>query len=47
MARAFIMAIDKYDEMSGEIYNVGDESMNCTKMEVKDKSRQIANFKIL
>ena len=34
VCRAVIMAIDKYEEMSGEVYNVGDESMNYTKMEV-------------
>ena len=34
VARAFIMAIEKYDEMRGEIYNVGNEGMNYTKMEV-------------
>lgn len=34
MARAFLHAIENYDRMKNEIYNVGDESMNVTKEDV-------------
>lgn len=41
MARAFLHALDHYDTMKNEIYNVGHESMNCTKLEL---ARCIRNF---
>jgi len=34
MARAFLFALDNYDTMRGEIYNVGDNSMNFSKEEI-------------
>ena len=32
--RAFVLAMDKYDEMKGQCFNVGDEKMNLTKLEL-------------
>lgn len=34
MARAFLFALEQYEKMRGEIYNVGSSSMNCTKEDI-------------
>ena len=37
MARAFALALENQDEMRGEAYNVGSESMNCSKQQICDR----------
>jgi len=32
--RAFVLAMDRFDEMKGQCFNVGDEKMNLTKLEL-------------
>lgn len=34
VARAFLFAIENYDKMSGEVYNVGGDALNFTKLEI-------------
>ena len=40
MARAFCFALDNADEMLGEVYNVGSDSMNHSKQEVCELIRE-------
>lgn len=44
MARAFLHAIENYDRMKNEIYNVGDESMNITKEDVANLVKKYVKF---
>jgi len=44
MARAFIHAIEHFDEMKNEIYNVGNENMNLTKEEVAQLIKKFVNY---
>ena len=34
LVRSFAWGIDRFDEMSGEVWNVGDETLNHTKLEI-------------
>lgn len=40
VARAFLFAVENYDQMRGEIYNVGGDSLNYTKLEICNKIRE-------
>jgi nucleoside-diphosphate-sugar epimerase len=44
MARSFLYAIDNYDKMRGQCYNVGDESMNFSKEEIARKIQERADY---
>jgi len=48
MARSFMFAIENYDKVKGEIFNVGDDSMNYSKEEIclmiKDKFDYYLHF---
>ena len=44
MARAFLFALENIDQMKGESYNVGHESLNLTKEEVVNKIRERIPF---
>ena len=34
LVRSFAWTVDRYDEMRGQIWNVGDETLNHTKLEI-------------
>lgn len=40
VARAFLFAIDNYELMKGEIYNVGGDCLNFTKLEICNKIKE-------
>lgn len=40
VARAFMFAIENYEKMKGEIYNVGGDSLNFTKLEICNKIKE-------
>ena len=44
MARSFIFALDNWDKVKDDIYNIGHESMNFTKEEVARKIMKFVDF---
>lgn len=44
MARSFIFAVENFDQLKNNIYNVGHESMNFTKEEIARKIQAKINF---
>ncbi|MBK3627811.1 SDR family oxidoreductase [Streptomyces sp. MBT49] len=45
-ARAVIMAIDRFEIMSGRVCNIGDDDLNHTKLEVAEEIRRQRNFRL-
>ena len=46
-ANAFIYALDHFDNLKNEIYNVGNDSLNCTKLELIEKIKNLCpNFDV-
>jgi nucleoside-diphosphate-sugar epimerase len=43
-ANSYLLAIDKFDEMSGEAFNIGDNSMNYTKREIAVIIKEYVDF---
>jgi len=43
-ARSYPLALDRYDEMQGQAFNVGDESMNHTKREIALRIKDYVDF---
>jgi nucleoside-diphosphate-sugar epimerase len=44
MARGLELAVDRFDEMAGASYNVGDEALNLTKGEIARRIREHVPF---
>ena len=44
MARSFIFALERWDEVKDDVYNVGHETMNFTKEDVARKILEHVNF---
>lgn len=44
MAKSFLFALENYDKMKGEIYNVGDNSMNCSKEDLAKMIREKVDY---
>ena len=40
MARAFLFAIRNYEQMKGNVYNVGGDCLNFTKLEICNKIKE-------
>jgi nucleoside-diphosphate-sugar epimerase len=46
IARLFSFCIDNFDNMKGETYNAGSDSLNCTKRELCDKVAKYISFTV-
>jgi len=44
MVRSFIFALENFDKMRGDIFNVGDERMNCSKEDIAEAIKERINF---
>ena len=43
-ARSYLIAIERYSDMAGQAFNVGDEALNFTKREIAAKVREYVEF---
>ncbi len=43
-ANSYLLAIDRFDDMAGEAFNIGDNSMNYTKREIAMKIREHLDY---
>ena len=47
MARSFRWALEKYDIMKGEIWNVGDETLNHTKLDIAQIIKSKVDYELI
>ena len=45
--KAYLMLLDKTDDMTGQVFNVGCEAMNLSKMQLAQKIKQHVDFEII
>ncbi len=45
--QAYLLALDKSDEMKGNIYNVGSEGLNFTKLEIAERIAKASSCKVI
>ena len=46
LARGFALGIEKYDDMKGEVWNVGDETLNHTKLDIANTILKYVDYKL-
>jgi nucleoside-diphosphate-sugar epimerase len=46
IARSLAFAVDRWDDLADDVYNVGDESLNMSKMEVANRIRDHVDFEL-
>ncbi|GAF98752.1 unnamed protein product, partial [marine sediment metagenome] len=46
-AMSYLQAVQNYEAMQGEVFNVGDESMNCTKQHVAETVTRHVPMKVM
>jgi len=47
MVRSYIFAIENFDKIKGEVYNVGNEKMNCTKEDIANIIKKFVDYDII